>query len=104
MKKLTIYVPDQGFKNLIQILQDSEVDGISYHEIMGQGKLERNIAEKIVQGYRTQEKFTPEFSRRIQIETIVSDAKAEEILATIQQNGSIKGKIAISDVIEIKDL
>jgi nitrogen regulatory protein P-II 1 len=104
MKKLTIYVRDQDFKNLIQILQDSEVDGISYHEIMGQGKLERNISEKIVQGYRTQEKFIPEFTRRIQIETIVSDAKAEEILAMIQQNGSIKGMIAISDVLEIKDL
>jgi nitrogen regulatory protein P-II 1 len=104
MKKLTIYIPDQSFKNLVQILQDSEVDGISYHEIMGQGNLERKISEKIVQGYRTQEKFIPEFSRRIQVETIVSDAKAEEILATIQKNGSIKGKISVSNVLELKDL
>jgi nitrogen regulatory protein P-II 1 len=101
---LTFYVTDQGFKNLVQIFQDGGVNGISYHEIMGQGKLERNISEKIVQGYRTQEKFIPEFSRRIQIETIVSDAKAEELLATIQKNGSIKGKISVSDVLELKDL
>jgi nitrogen regulatory protein P-II 1 len=104
MKKLTIYITDQGFKNLIQILQDKGVDGISYHEIMGQGKLKRKISEKIVQGYRTQEKFTPEFSRRIQIETIVSDAKAEEIIDEIQKNVTIKGKISVSDVLEIKDL
>ncbi|MER5174783.1 MAG: P-II family nitrogen regulator [Candidatus Nitrosocosmicus sp.] len=99
-----IYIPESKFKALVQILHSCEVEGISYYEIMGQGKLERNVSEKIVQGYRTNEKFTPEFARRIKVEAIVPDTEVEKIINAIKQDGLIKGKIVISDILETQDL
>jgi nitrogen regulatory protein P-II 1 len=104
MKELIIYIPESNFKTIAQILQNCQVEGFSYYDIMGQGKLERNVSEKIVQGYRTDEKFIPEFVRRIKVEVIVSDNKVDEIINAIKQDKSIKGKIVISDIVETQDL
>ena len=71
---------------------------------MGQGNLKRDVSEKIIQGYRTSEKFIPEFARRTKVETIVPDTKVEEIINAIKQDASIKGKIFIYDVLESQDL
>ncbi len=71
---------------------------------MGQGKLERNISEKIVQGYRTNEKFTPRFARRIKIEAIVPDTEVEKIINAIKPDGLIQGKIVVSDILETEDV
>ncbi len=104
MKELKIYIPEDKFKTLAQILQNYQVEGFSYYDVMGQGKLKRNASEKIIQGYRTSEKFIPEYARRIKVETIVPDTKVEEIVNAIKQDASIKGKIFISDVLETQDL
>ena len=80
MKELKIYIPDSKFKTLAQILENCQVEGFSYYDVMGQGKLKRDVSEKIVQGYRTNEKFIPEFARRTKVETIVPDTKVEEIV------------------------
>jgi nitrogen regulatory protein P-II 1 len=104
MKELKIYIPDSKFKTLAQILENCQVEGFSYYDVMGQGKLKRDVSEKIVQGYRTNEKFIPEFARRTKVETIVPDTKVEEIVNAIKQDSSIKGKIFINDVLESQDL
>ncbi len=104
MKELTIYIPEDKFKNLIQILHKCEVEGIAYYDIMGQGKLDRNVSERIVDGYRTSEKFVPEFAKRTKVEVIVPDPKVEEIINEIKQDGTIKGKIVISDILGAQDL
>jgi nitrogen regulatory protein P-II 1 len=104
MKELKIYIPDSKFKTLAQILENCQVEGFSYYDVMGQGKLKRDVSEKIVQGYRTNEKFIPEFARRTKVETIVPDTKVEEIVNAIKQDSSIKGKIFIYDVLESQDL
>ncbi len=41
-----------------QILVDNQVDGITYFDIMGQGHLDRESTSRIVQGYKTGEKYT----------------------------------------------
>ncbi len=104
MKELRIYIPENKFKTLAQILQKCEVEGFSYYDIMGQGKLERNLSQKIVQGYITNEKFIPEFARRTKVEVIVSDTKVMEIINAIKRDVSIKGKIVITDILETQDL
>jgi nitrogen regulatory protein P-II 1 len=104
VKELIIYIPENKLKTLAKILENCQVEGFSYYDIMGRGKLERNVSEKIVQGYRTEEKFIPEFVRRTKVEVIVPDVKVEEIINAIKQDASIKGKIVISDIVETQDL
>src|SRR3978361_1841687 len=100
MKGLILYILENNFNALKQILQEVNVDGITYFDIMGRGSIEREPSERIVQGYRTNETFVPEFARRIRVETIVPDAKVKEIIDAVKQDGSIKGKIFITDVLE----
>ena len=92
MKALTIYIPENRFNTLIQILQENEVDGISYFNIVGQGKLEKKFSERNVKEFITQEKFVPPFARRTRVETIVPDSKVDKIIDAIKKSGTIKGK------------
>ena len=92
MKSLILYIPENNFNALKQILQAVNVDGITYFDIMGMGSIEREPSERIVQGYRTKEMFVPEFARRIRVETIVPDTKVKEVIDAIKVDGTIKGK------------
>lgn len=104
MKAIIIYIPENRFNTLIQILQENEVDGISYFNIVGQGKLERKFSERKVKEYITQEKFVPPFARRTRVETIVPDDKVNTLINAIKQSGTFQGKIFISDVLESHDI
>ena len=104
MKSLILYIPENNFNALKQILQEVNVDGITYFDIMGMGSIEREPSERIVQGYRTKEMFVPEFARRIRVETIVPDTKVKEVIDAIKQDGTVKGKMFISDVLESLDI
>ncbi len=100
MKALIIYIPENRFNTLIQILQENEVDGISYFNIVGQGKLEKKFSERNVKEFITQEKFAPSFARRTRVETIVPDNKVDKIISAIKQSGTYQGKIFICDIPE----
>jgi len=100
LKKIEIYIPENQIKPVIQILHNNQVEGISYYEILGQGKLERSASERIVQGYRTNEMFIPEFVKRIKVEIIILDEKVQSITNSIKNDHSIKGKLVVSDITE----
>ncbi len=100
MKKIEIYIPENQAKQVIQILLNNKVEGISYYDIYGRGKLERKASERIVQGYRTNEMFTPEFVKRIKVEVIILDEKVQDIINSIKKTPTIKGKLVVSDVTE----
>lgn len=65
---------------------------------MGQGHLDREATERIVQGYKTGEKYTPEFARRTRIETIVDDAKANSVIEALKAESDIHGKVFAFDI------
>lgn len=104
MKGLIIYVKESSFNSVKQILVDNQVGGITYFDITGQGPLDRETTERIVQGYKTGEKYTPEFARRTRIETIVDDAKASVIIEALKNDNSVHGKIFTFEVKESYDL
>ncbi|MGE0389603.1 MAG: P-II family nitrogen regulator [Candidatus Nitrosocosmicus sp.] len=104
MKGLIIYVKQSNFNEAKQILIDNQVGGITYFDIMGQGPLDREATERIVQGYKTGEKYTPEFARRTRIETIVDDDRANTIISALKANTDIHGKIFTFDITESHDL
>ncbi len=104
MKALIIYIPENRFNTLKQILYQKKVEGISYFNIMGQGELERKFRERMKEGYKTQEKFVPAFAPRLRIETIVPEEKVKEIIDAIKLNGTFLGKIFVFDVLESYDI
>src|SRR5919107_363886 len=100
MKGLIIYIPENNFSLLRQILQKNNIDAITYFDIMGKGQLERPSSERIIQGYRTNETFVPEFASRIRVELIVEDPKVMEIIDAIKRDGNIKGNIFVFDILD----
>jgi nitrogen regulatory protein PII len=104
MKGLIVYIPETKFSLLRQILQKNNINAVTYFDVMGRGQLERPVLEKIVQGYRTNETFVPDFVNRIRVELIVEDAQVMEIINTIKQDGNIKGNIFVFDVSESHEL
>ncbi len=104
MKGLIIYIPDDKLGALRQILQRKGIDTITYFDVMGRGRLERPSYERIVQGYRTNQTFVPDFVSRLRVELIVEDAKANEITNAIKHDCDIKGNIFVYDVSESHEL
>jgi nitrogen regulatory protein P-II 1 len=104
MKGLIIYVKESSFNAVKQILVNNQVGGITYFDIMGQGPLDRETTERIVQGYKTGEKYTPEFARRTRIETVVDDSKASAIIEAMKNDSNVHGKIFTFDITESHDL
>ena len=104
MKMLIIYVKESSFNAVKKVLFDNQVEAITYFDVMGQGHLEREATEKIVQGYKTGEKYTPEFARRTRIETIVPDSKASLIVEALKSDANILGRVFISDMPESHNL
>jgi nitrogen regulatory protein PII len=87
-----------------QILADNPEDGITCFDIMGQGHLDSEFIDRNVQGYKTGEKYTPEFARRIRIKTVVSDSKVNLIIEALNNDANIHGRTFIFDVPESQDL
>ena len=104
MKGLIMYVKENNFNAVKKVLFDNQVDAITYFDVMGQGHLEREATERIVQGYKTGEKYTPEFARRTRIETIISDSKASTVVEALKADANIQGRVFIYDVAESQDL
>ena len=107
MKGLIFYIRNSDFTSLIQVLQQNNVEGISYFDISGRGKLKRGEIEKNIDeydAYRTAEKFIPEFVNRKRVEVIVNDTDSQKILEDVKKSGKIHGKVFTYDVHESSDL
>ena len=107
MKWLIFYTTNNDFASLIQLLQQNNVEGISYFDIGGRGKLKRDEIQKNIDeydAYRTGEKFIPEFEIRKRVEVVVNDSESQKILEDVKKSGKIHGKVFTYDVSESFDL
>ena len=71
-----------NFDSLIHVLRQNNVEGISYFDISGRGKLERPEIKKNIdeyQTYRIEQKFIPEFVTRKRVEVVVNDSDLQKI-------------------------
>ncbi|MDR4512545.1 MAG: hypothetical protein MRJ93_12670 [Nitrososphaeraceae archaeon] len=105
MKGLIFYVTEGSFDSLNEILHKNKVEGISYFDIMGRGKLKREEVEKIIKSYayRTGEKYVPDYAPRKRVEVIIPESEAEKLLTEVKK-GTIKGRVFVFDVSESYDL
>lgn len=104
VKGLILYIKEHNLKTVTQILTENKVEGISFFEVQGRGKLDRETEARTLEGYKTGKKFTPEFLGRIRVETIVTDLAYEDIVKRIREDKSIQGKIFVFNVEESLDL
>ncbi len=104
MKGLVFYIRNTDLESIKEVLQKNNVEGISYFEIAGQGKLERGEVEKIIYGYRSGKKFVPEFVTRKRVEVVIPDSEVDKIIDEVKKSSNIHGKIFIYDVTQSYDL
>ena len=89
MKGLIFYVRTNDFAPLLQILYQNNVEGVSYCDFGGRGKLKRGEIPRNIdeyQAYRTEEKFIPEFEIRKKVEKVVNDSDSQKILEDIKNH------------------
>jgi hypothetical protein len=82
VKGLIFYVRNNDFDSLIQVLQQNNVEGISYFDISRRGKLKRDEIPKNIDAYgaRRSRKFVPEFVNRKRGKVVINNSDASKIL------------------------
>ena len=77
MKKLDIYVMEEDFTKVTDILCKNNVVGMAFDEVQGAGRMKRTeIRERDGWDVKT---VTPEYERRTRIETVVPDSLANKL-------------------------
>jgi len=102
MKKIEVIIPDRKLPDVISILKEAKVGGISYYRIEGRGQ-----ARPITVGRGTSD-YLPEFIPRLKVEAVVRDEQVEGLITKIvdRVGGDIStgGKIFVVDVPAAVDL
>ncbi|MGD1835486.1 MAG: P-II family nitrogen regulator [Nitrososphaeraceae archaeon] len=105
MKGLIFYTRDDDFEKINKVLLSNEhIQGISYFDISGRGKIKRQEKEEIVHVYKTGKKYTPEYENRKRFEVVVPDSETQNIINDIKQSGDIHGKVFIYSIDDEMDL
>jgi nitrogen regulatory protein P-II 1 len=109
MKEMDIVFPHERLKEVNDILYKHKVGGLSFYDIKGRGRVEREaVTERTVGGYQTGRKYVPEFGTRTKLEVLVPDSLAKQIiqdlLATLSTGSASDGKIFVKDVSEAYDI
>jgi len=104
MKRLDIITRHENLVDVNKLLHKHMVGGMSFYDIKGRGRVKQ---ERVSVG-RGVTHYVPEFSYRMKIEVIVSDALAKVIvkdLLKVLGAGSFGvGKIFVYDVTEAYDI
>jgi nitrogen regulatory protein P-II 1 len=104
VKEISIFIPTDDLAQVAKILQKHDVGGITFYEINGAGRTKRDAIPEIVQSYMTGRTVTPDYAKRIKVETIVSDSAMSHIVDDISNTlGQHAGKEA-HGMIFVKDV
>ena len=86
MKEISIIVPIDDLEQVTEILRKRNVGGITFYEINGAGRMQREALPEIVHFYMTGKTVTPGYARRIKVETIVPDSMVNQIVDDISDS------------------
>ena len=104
MKEISIFIKTDDLVQVTEILRKHNVGGMTFYEINGAGRTERDAVPEMVRAYMTGRTITPDYAKRTKVETIVSDSAMNQIVDDIsnslgQHAGSkAHGMIFIKDV------
>ena len=104
MKEISIYIPTHDLEQVSEILRKRNVGGISFYEINGAGRTQRDAIPEMVRSYMTGKTIMPDYAKRTKVEVIVSDSATNQIVDDILNSlGQHAGKEA-HGMIFVKDV
>jgi nitrogen regulatory protein P-II 1 len=104
VKEISILIPTDDLEQVVEILKKHKVGGMTFYQINGAGRTKRKALPEMVRSYMTGRMITPDYAKRIKVETIVSDSLVNQILEDISNSlGQHAGKEA-HGMIFIKDV
>jgi nitrogen regulatory protein P-II 1 len=102
MKKIELFIPDRRLDDVVEVLKDANIGGMSHYRIEGRGKIK---PEEVSVGRGTM-RYKPKFIPRTKVEVVVSDEKVERLITAFRYRlgDNIGGKIFVVDVHKAVDL
>ena len=104
MKEISIFILTDDLAQVTEILRKHNVGGITFYEINGAGRTKRDAMPEIVQSYMTGRTTTPEYAKRLKVETIVSDSAMNQIVDDISNTLSQHAGNEAHGMIFVKDV
>ena len=104
MKEISIFVPTEDLEQVAEILKKHKVSGMTFYQINGAGRTKREALPEMVRSYMTGKMITPDYAKRIKVETIVSDSLVNQILEDISNGISQHAGNEAHGMIFIKDV
>jgi nitrogen regulatory protein P-II 1 len=110
VKEISIFIPTEDLEQVAEILKKHKVGGMTFYEINGAGRTKREALPEMVRSYMTGRMVTPDYAKRIKVETIVSDFLVNQILEDISNSvgqhagNEAHGMIFIKDVYDAYEI
>ncbi|HJU33632.1 MAG TPA: P-II family nitrogen regulator [Nitrososphaera sp.] len=110
MKEISILIPTEDLEQVAEILKKHKVGGMTFYDINGAGRTKREALPEMVRSYMTGRMITPDYAKRIKVETIVSDSLVNQILEDISNTlgqhagNEAHGMIFIKDVYDAYEI
>ena len=110
MKEISIFIPTEDLEQVAEILKKYKVGGMTFYQINGAGRTKREALPEMVRSYMTGRMITPDYAKRIKVETIVSDSLVNQILEDISNSlgqhagNEAHGMIFIKDVYDAYEI
>jgi len=104
VKEISIFIPTEDLEQVAEILKKHKVGGMTFYQINGAGRTKREALPEMVRSYMTGKMITPDYAKRIKVETNVSDSLVNQILEDISNSlgqhagNEAHGMIFIKDV------
>jgi nitrogen regulatory protein P-II 1 len=110
VKEISILIPTEDLEQVAEILKKHKVGGMTFYQINGSGRTKRDALPEMVRSYMTGRMITPDYAKRIKVETIVSDSLVNQILEDISNSlgqhagNEAHGMIFIKDVYDAYEI
>jgi nitrogen regulatory protein P-II 1 len=104
MKEISIFIRTDDLARVTEILKKHNVGGVTFYEINGAGRTKREAVPEMVRAYMTGRTITPDYVKRMKVETIVSDYAINQIVDDISNSLSQHGRNEAHGMIFIKDV
>ncbi len=110
MKEISILIPTEDLEQVAEILKRHKVGGMTFYQINGAGRTKRDALPEMVRSYMTGRMITPDYAKRIKVETIVSDSLVNQIVDDISNSlgqhagNEAHGMIFIKDVYDAYEI
>ncbi|HKG71618.1 MAG TPA: P-II family nitrogen regulator [Nitrososphaeraceae archaeon] len=101
---MSIFIPTDDLERVAEILKKHNVGGMTFYDINGAGRTKREALPEMVRSYMTGRMITPDYVKRIKVETIVSDSAVNQILDDISNSLSQHAGNEAHGMIFIKDV